>query len=235
MRRLLAFAAASVLAAALAPSPQADLGDVVLTTRSRAQWTYVLVPATARAGPSWSAQAVRRVSSTTPEGETNLVLALSQRPDANGHSWVRVRLATSPNGVTAWVPRTALGDFHTVRTRLIVDRKRMTISLFREGRLVFRTGVGIGRRAWPTPRGQFYVRERLTGFGDPFFGPIALGTSGRSARLTDWPGGGYIGIHGTNMPDLIPGRISHGCIRLRNMDILRLSRLLPLGTPVSIR
>jgi lipoprotein-anchoring transpeptidase ErfK/SrfK len=73
------------------------------------------------------------------------------------------------------------------------------------------------------------------GFGDPFYGPVAFGTSARSEVLTDWPGGGFIGIHGTNEPQLIPGRISHGCIRLRNSDILRLSRLMPVGTPLTIR
>jgi lipoprotein-anchoring transpeptidase ErfK/SrfK len=132
------------------------------------------------------------------------------------------------------VPQTALGDFHVVRTRLVVDRARLTISLFRNGRLVFRAPVGVGQPQWPTPRGQFYVRERLDGFGDPFYGPIAFGTSGRSAALTDWPGGGYIGIHGTDSPQLIPGRISHGCIRVRNDDIVRMSRMLPLGTPLTI-
>ena len=48
-------------------------------------------------------------------------------------------------------------------------------------------------------------------------------------------GGGFVGIHGTNRPDLIPGRVSHGCIRMRNRDILRLSRLTPVGTPVTIQ
>jgi lipoprotein-anchoring transpeptidase ErfK/SrfK len=44
-----------------------------------------------------------------------------------------------------------------------------------------------------------------------------------------------VGIHGTDAPQLLPGRVSHGCIRLRNDAILRLARLMPLGTPVSIR
>jgi lipoprotein-anchoring transpeptidase ErfK/SrfK len=69
----------------------------------------------------------------------------------------------------------------------------------------------------------------------PFYGPVAFGTSARSAVLTDWPDGGYIGIHGTNHPELIPGRISHGCIRLRNRDIIRLARRMPIGTPITIR
>ena len=68
-----------------------------------------------------------------------------------------------------------------------------------------------------------------------FYGPIALGTSARSATLTDWPGGGYIGIHGTNEPDLIPGAVSHGCIRLRNADMLRLARFVPVGSSLTIR
>src|SRR5829696_2360836 len=39
----------------------------------------------------------------------------------------------------------------------------------------------------------------------------------------------------TRGDQLIPGRISHGCVRLRNEDIVRLSRLMPVGTPVTIR
>ena len=39
-----------------------------------------------------------------------------------------------------------------------------------------------------------------------------------------------MGIHGTDRPDLLPGRVSHGCIRMRNADIRRLSRLMPVGT-----
>jgi lipoprotein-anchoring transpeptidase ErfK/SrfK len=43
-----------------------------------------------------------------------------------------------------------------------------------------------------------------------------------------------VGLHGTNEPNLIPGRPSHGCIRLRNRDIVRLYRMAPTGTPVDI-
>jgi lipoprotein-anchoring transpeptidase ErfK/SrfK len=125
------------------------------------------------------------------------------------------------------------------RTRLSAElaheRERAFRVEARERPVLFRAHVGVGQRRWPTPRGDFYVREKLSGFGDPFYGPIAFGTSGRSAVLTDWPGGGYIGIHGTDEPDLLPGRVSHGCIRLRNADIRRLAALLPLGTPLSVR
>jgi lipoprotein-anchoring transpeptidase ErfK/SrfK len=62
-----------------------------------------------------------------------------------------------------------------------------------------------------------------------------MGTAAYSGVLTDWPGGGVIGIHGTNQPGLIPGRPSHGCIRMRNRDIKRLYALTPVGTPLRIK
>jgi lipoprotein-anchoring transpeptidase ErfK/SrfK len=121
-----------------------------------------------------------------------------------------------------------------VRTRLFVDTRRLRVRLERKGRTVLRAPVGAGQRRWPTPTGEFYVRNELRGFRSPAYGPVAFGISARSAVLTDWPGGGFIGIHGTNQPSLIPGRVSHGCIRLRNRDVLRLARRMPVGTPVSI-
>jgi lipoprotein-anchoring transpeptidase ErfK/SrfK len=69
--------------------------------------------------------------------------------------------------------------------------------------------------------------------GSTIYGPWAFGTSAYSV-LSDWPGGGVVGIHGTDQPELIPGRPSHGCIRVPNRDIHRLARLMPIGTPVRI-
>ena len=66
------------------------------------------------------------------------------------------------------------------------------------------------------------------------YGPWAFGTSAYSS-LSDWPGGGVVGVHGTNQPGLLPGRPSHGCIRVRNGDITRLVKLMRIGTPVLIR
>jgi hypothetical protein len=170
----------------------------------------------------------------TPEGTTNIVLVVGERSRPDG-LWVRVRLPVLPNDLTGWVPRGALGGYHFVHTHLIVDRATLTATLLYDGRKVFRAPVGVGKPESPTPAGEFYVRNRLSGFGNPFYGPVAFGTSARSAVLTDWPDGGFVGIHGTNEPGLIPGRISHGCVRLRNPDIVRLSRLMPPGTPVTIR
>ena len=198
------------------------------------RFAAVLQPVAAHARPSASARVVGRLSSSTPEGTTNIVLLLA-RVDRAGNLWVKVRLPVLPNNTTGWVPRTALGRCNEVTTHLVVDMKRLRTTLYRQGRPIFRAPVGVGKTDTPTPKGQFYVRNELTRYANAFYGPVAFGTSARSAVLTDWPAGGYIGIHGTNNPAIIPGRVSHGCVRLRNTDILRLERLMPPGTPLTIR
>ena len=187
-----------------------------------------------RMEPDGAAPPFATLEVRTPEGTTNVVLVVGERMRRDGW-WVRVRLPVLPNGRTGWVPRRALGGYEFVHTHLVVDRKRFRATLYDDGRRIFTAPVGIGKPESPTPSGRFYVRDRLNGFDDPFFGPVAFGTSARSAVLTDWPGGGFVGIHGTNEPKLIPGAISHGCIRLRNSDIIRLGRLMPVGTPLTIR
>ncbi|MCW2982692.1 MAG: ErfK/YbiS/YcfS/YnhG family protein, partial [Conexibacter sp.] len=159
---------------------------------------------------------------------------LGRRRDARGALWVRVRLPALPNGRTGWVPRAALGAYGTTHTRLTIDRAALTATLVRDGRTVLEAPVGIGTAAAPTPAGRFVIRNVLRRYRSPFYGPVAFGTSARSATLTDWPGGGYIGIHGTDRPGLVPGRVSHGCIRMRNGDILRLARLMQPGTPLTV-
>ena len=148
---------------------------------------------------------------------------------------MHVRLPVLPNGRTVWVPREALGVYGVVHTQLVIDLERLTATLLRDGRPVFRAPVGVGQPQWPTPKGAFYIRNVLTRYRSPFYGPVAFGTSARSSVLTDWPEGGLIGIHGTDAPQLLPGRVSHGCIRFRNEDILKLRKLMPVGTPVTIR
>ena len=63
-----------------------------------------------------------------------------------------------------------------VDTRLVVDRDELKATLYRQGRAIFSAVVGVRTTQWPTPAGQFYIRNRLTGFSDPFYGPS------RSAR-----------------------------------------------------
>jgi hypothetical protein len=191
-------------------------------------------PIAARAKPSLRSKIVARLSTRTPEGTTNVVLAL-KRTERHGRLWIQARLPVLPNNTLGWMPREALGGYNEVNTHLVIRRSSFRATLYRRGRAIWEADVGVGQTRWATPTGSFYVRNRLTKYSSPMYGPIAYGTSARSPVLTDWPAGGFVGIHGTNRPELIPGRISHGCIRLRNEDILRLDRLMTPGTPLTIR
>jgi L,D-transpeptidase catalytic domain len=206
-----------------------SLSDPAADTR----WAPVLRVTVARDGPSPKAAPVGQLPTITPDGTANIVVADGEA-DVDGATWVRVGLSVLPNDTEGWVPRSSLGGWSFVDTRLVIDRARFTATLYRAGRAIFRARVGVGAPGTPTPVGHFYVRDRLRGFSSPIYGPLAFGTNARSPTLTDWPRGGVVGIHGTNQPALIPGRISHGCVRLTNAAILKLGKLMPVGTPVTV-
>jgi hypothetical protein len=216
------------------PKPKPPAARTLSGVNHTYRWAKLRHRTVARSRPSPSAGVVDVLPFLTPENTQNLVVLLESRR-VKGKEWIKARLATLPNNSVGWVRRADLGAFRLVRTRLVINRATYTATLYRAGKKVFRAPIGVGQSQWPTPRGEYYVRMKLCCYGNATYGPYAFGLSARSAVLTDWPGGGYIGIHGTNAPGLIPGRISHGCIRLRNGDITRLNRLLSAGTPVSVR
>lgn len=222
-------------AGAAAPGPVWPAVEDLESTGKVSRFAYVDVRAVARTEPSWSARHVARLRLKTEDRTDELVAVVARTHDASGTAWLKVRLPVRPNGTTGWIPRTAVGQIRRVPTWLRINRRQRRLTLLRNGRIVFRARVGIGQRRWPTPAGTFFVRNRLQGRAlGPIYGPLAFGTSARSPVLTDWPGGAVVGIHGTNRPGLIPGAVSHGCIRLRNRDVLRLGRLMPVGTSITI-
>jgi len=203
--------------------------------RTLSRWAHVTRPTLARRAPDADARTVKRLSTRTADGSPEVVLALQDRRYSNGDHWVEVRLPMRPNGETGWVPREALGDWNRVTTRLRIYRDRRRAVLYDKDRVVWSAPIGIGKRQWPTPGGPSYVRERIIPADRKgIYGTRAIGLSAYSDTLSDWPGGGVIGIHGTNQPGLLPGRVSHGCVRVENRRIERLWRLMPLGTPVRV-
>jgi L,D-transpeptidase catalytic domain len=219
------------------PAPALKIGPPVQLPSGLflSRWAIVRTAALARMRPTADAPVITQLTRQTPEGTQNALRVLRSRAEAEGQVWVEVGLPILPNGRVGWVQRRALGGYETVNTHLIVDRDYLRATLYRGGQVVFRAPVGIGADSSPTPAGEFMIRNELTRYASPFYGPVAFGTTARSATLTDWPAGGFVGIHGTDEPGLIPGRVSHGCIRMRNHDIRRLAALMPVGTPLTIR
>jgi lipoprotein-anchoring transpeptidase ErfK/SrfK len=210
------------------PGAAVVLSDEKLVTRwGHANETYPIRIA-ARTG----ARTITRLRFDTEDKYPEVYLVLDGKLDEQGVSWLHIRIPMRPNGRTGWVPAEMLSQLYVVRTQLVIDRTAKRAKLYKNGRRIWEAPVGIGKAGTPTPRGAFWVRERLKGFGGSY-GPWAFGTSAYSS-ISDWPNGGVVGIHGTNEPGLIPGRPSHGCVRVRNNKISQLSRLMPIGTPVRI-
>ncbi len=152
-----------------------------------------------------------------------------------GSWWYKALLPVRPNGTTGYLPAAGV-QLTTTPFRIVVDRTRFRLELWRHSRLVRTFPVGIGTGKTPTPVGRFYIASLLRPpTPNSAYGPYAYGLSAYSDVLTDWRGGGIIGLHGTNDPGSVGRPASHGCIRMRNNDIRKLVRLLPLGTPIRIR
>jgi hypothetical protein len=188
------------------------------------------------ASPRDGASKVGRLKLQTEDRLPNNYIVLRRFDDEDANvTWYQLRIPQRPNGKRGWVREESVGPLQRVTTALVVNRKTLRATLYRKGRKVFQAPVGVGKASTPTPAGRFWIREKLVlGGGNGVYGPLAFGTSAYSDTLTDWPRGGVVGIHGTNQPGLVPGRPSHGCIRMRNGDILRLGRLMPVGTPLRI-
>jgi lipoprotein-anchoring transpeptidase ErfK/SrfK len=120
---------------------------------------------------------------------------------------------------------------------LTVRLRAHRLTVMRAGSVVRTLPIGVGRSVTPTPTGTYFITELLKQ-PDPAgpYGPYAFGLSAHSGELEHFGrgGDGQIGIHGTDQPQLIGTDASHGCVRLRNADIVWLTQRLPLGTPVLI-
>jgi lipoprotein-anchoring transpeptidase ErfK/SrfK len=219
-----------VVLAAASASPAGDGSAVRLPAAGE-----LLAPRTAvRAAPSADARVVRVMNQFRPDSQFQVVLAVKARRGSDGAWWYMLSLPGRPNGQRGWV-RDDLVDLHPMKTRIVVHVASRTITVRRisNGKLLLRAVVAVGKPGAETPHGRnFYVQARFAP-DDPFFGPFVLETSAYS-KLSEWPGGGLAGIHGTDRPDLLGQAVSHGCVRVSNAVVRALARLAPLGTPVDL-
>jgi lipoprotein-anchoring transpeptidase ErfK/SrfK len=219
-----------------APPASGPPADVSLSNeRTLTTWAHPVEIAPIYAKPEAHARRITSTHLETEDGFPEVYLLLASRTDVQEQTWVKLRIPGRPNGRTGWVRREDLGGFHVTHWLVVVSLHRRQLTAYYKGHRRFQAPVGVGKPSSPTPPGHFWIRERfrLTNRSNPYW-PYALGTSDYST-LTDWPGGGVVGIHGDfGEPQLIPGDPSHGCIRMRDADIARLAPRLTLGTPVDI-
>jgi lipoprotein-anchoring transpeptidase ErfK/SrfK len=168
---------------------------------------------------------------TTTDGQ--LVFLIDQLAPGG---WLQALLPVKPNGTTGWI-RASDVSLASNPYRIVVRLRAHRVTVLKNDEVVLRAPVAVGKRQTPTPGGRYYLTQLFEPPNpDGPYGPFAYSLSGFSEVLETFKGGdAIIGIHGTNQPDLVGEDVSHGCIRMTNDQITRLSKILPLGTPVSIR
>ena len=182
--------------------------------------------------PDAHSPVIKRMTQFRSDYRVQEILATQWRRGANGKPWYRISVPMRPNGTYGWIPAQAV-SLKPTAGRIVVNRASRTIDLYWHDRRVYHARVAIGAPGMETPTGSYYVAARFVPYHDAFLGVFAVETSAYS-RLTEWPGGGVVGIHGTSEPQLIGQAVSHGCVRVENSTALQLRKYAPLGTPILI-
>lgn len=91
--------------------------------------------------------------------------------------------------------------------------------------------IGIGTDKTPTPTGNYYIHAMCKDpqkayrqddkYPDSIYGSRSMDLSVQAFDYDTWCWRAYA-IHGTDDDDKIPGKCSHGCIRMKNADIEQL-------------
>ena len=218
-----------------APRPVAEHATTLVrqercTARPAYIGTIVGPSVVARRKPSVGSPTLATFRRVNVEGSRQVFLLAGRRG-----SWYRALLPVRPNGTYGYLPAAALTVSKT-GYRIDVDRGAHRLTLRRGCEVAGTFPVAVGKPSTPTPTGRFYLAALLKPpTPDTVYGAYAYGLSGYSSAIRSWRWGGVIGLHGTNDPSSIGRSVSHGCIRMRNADISRLARILPLGTPITIR
>jgi hypothetical protein len=229
---------ALLLALALALAPGAGAGAsrasaVDVVGSGTLNWRQVAV----LARPEEGAQRIAVMKQFRADFRPQFVLALSQLENrkTGKTTWYRISIPGRPNGRSGWVRAAAL-ELRPVHKRVVIYRGTRRFEYWDHDRLVRSGKVAVGAPGAETPLGLFYVTWKFNPAIDPnwaILGAYAFETSAYS-KLTDWPGGGIVGMHGTPWPHLLGQAVSHGCVRLHNDDVEFLRSRVPVGTPIKI-
>jgi lipoprotein-anchoring transpeptidase ErfK/SrfK len=150
---------------------------------------------------------------------------------------LQVRLARRPNESTAWVNKTVV-QWGITRSALLIDLSQRRLYVFERGHEKHSFPIGEGVKRTPTPTGTYFVAFHAPPNG-PEYGSVMLETSAHSEVFKTFGGGNdaIIAIHGPINSDAAIGkngaRISNGCIRMHNHQLIKTAKVVD-GTPLII-
>ncbi len=123
-----------------------------------------------------------------------------------------------------------------------VDKEKLTGTLYIDGVFIKRYPVGIGPGN-ATPKGSYTVENKVLNPDWYYDGKKIPYGDAKNILGTRWMGmansvtganGAGLGVHGTAIPESVPGRESKGCVRMHNEDVEELYDFMPQGGKVVI-
>jgi L,D-transpeptidase ErfK/SrfK len=164
-----------------------------------------------------------------------------------------VEIVTANPQVDPWLPgegtEIVLPTVHVLpdapREGIVLNLSDQRLYYFPAGKPIETFAIGIGADGWNTPKGRTKVVRKAK--NPTWFVPKSIlkeepdhpkivrpgpdNPLGKHAIYLEWPA--YL-IHGTNKPDGVGRRVSHGCIRMYPEGAERLYEVVAIGTPVTV-
>ena len=183
-----------------------------------------------RAARAWLIAVVAAVAFSSPA-----LPAMAPLGAAPAEAAVKRRVPWRPR----WWPAAMPAGTGRAGVVIRISQQRLYVHDGRKGWTWFYVSTGAG---FGTPRGWYRIVSKVPQPSWTYRGIHVPGGVPENPLGVYWLGlgmpatwrGAPVGIHGTNTPWVIGRPVTRGCIRLRNRDVLRLSRMVPVGTPVWI-
>lgn len=130
----------------------------------------------------------------------------------------------------------------STQPRLEVQLSQRRVVLFQGNTAVRSYPIAIGQSGWETPTGQFRVQhmQRDPDWIHPLTDEKIPNQDLRNPLGRHWigfwtDGRNWIGFHGTPQPNSVGYALSHGCLRMRDLDIDEIYYQVSTGTPVIVK
>src|SRR6476659_5838580 len=173
---------------------------------------------------------VTTLGARTPYGSPQTAAVVARRG-----GWLEVESPELGNGRVGWI-RASQVSMSATRFALRADIGKRTLQVRFGGHVVRAFPIAVGRAATPTPRGRFFVTDKLPGprYGAVFGCCILAISAIQPKSVTGWRTDGRVAIHGLISDRQLGTGASYGCMLARETDLRWMMRRLPLGTPIII-
>jgi lipoprotein-anchoring transpeptidase ErfK/SrfK len=161
----------------------------------------------------------------TDYGSPRILAVVARRGD-----WLGVLSESMPGSRAGWIPA-ANAELGHVRYALDVDRSARRLTVRRDGQVVRRFAVAVGRTGLTTPTGRYAVTDALLMSSGTAYGCCVMPITGVQTAL---PGHTRLAIHGTDAEGTIGSAASSGCVRARTADMRWLVNRITAGTVLRI-